>query len=89
VVLDTAGNLYGTTTDGGVDCGSDGCGTVFQLARPQQAGGSWTETLFSFQSTGGSEPDAIFLLGGKIYGTAAAGGENGLTNGVVYTIGPE
>jgi uncharacterized repeat protein (TIGR03803 family) len=32
LVLDKAGNLYGTTSDGGdLSCGFSGCGTVFKL----------------------------------------------------------
>jgi uncharacterized repeat protein (TIGR03803 family) len=33
LILDQAGNLYGTTSDGGdLSCGFSGCGTVFKLA---------------------------------------------------------
>ncbi len=33
LILDKAGNLYGTTSDGGdLSCGFSGCGTVFKLA---------------------------------------------------------
>src|SRR5271157_287744 len=48
LILDTAGNLYGTTYYGG-DYGSCGygCGTVFKLTR---GSGKWTETvLHEFQ----------------------------------------
>ena len=49
LIMDGAGNLYGTTTYGGSVCSEDGmrgCGTVFQLA-PSSTG--WTETvLYSF-----------------------------------------
>jgi uncharacterized repeat protein (TIGR03803 family) len=32
LILDTAGNLYGTTDYGGIhDCFSSGCGTVFEI----------------------------------------------------------
>jgi hypothetical protein len=56
VILDQAGNLYGTTAYGG--SGSCrlfqervGCGTVFELTPPKQHGGKWTEkVLHSFQS---------------------------------------
>ncbi len=78
---DQAGNLYGTTTTGGV---SDQ-GTVFELT---PSGASWTKTtLYSF--TGGhdgSTPSQI-LLGndGNLYGIAA-GGIFG--QGVVFQLTP-
>jgi hypothetical protein len=56
LVMDAAGNLYGTTAyDGTGSCellGSVvGCGTVYELSPPAQPGGAWTETvLYSFQS---------------------------------------
>jgi uncharacterized repeat protein (TIGR03803 family) len=36
LVLDTKGNLYGTTSSGGSQCSPFGCGTVFQIT-PQKA----------------------------------------------------
>ena len=55
VVFDRAGNLYGTTTEGG----AFGRGTVYELSPPATAGAEWTETvLYSFQggSSDGSYP---------------------------------
>ncbi len=50
LILDNAGNLYGTTLQGG----ENSVGTVFQLARPRAPGGSWMENvLYSFQSNNG------------------------------------
>ncbi len=54
LVIDSAGNLYGTTFFGGsgscVDNGS-GCGTVFELT--PKAGGGWTEiVLYNFKNDG-------------------------------------
>lgn len=46
LVLDAAGNLYGTTKYGGTtqSCGDEpGCGTVFKLSRAM--GGDWTEQV--------------------------------------------
>ncbi len=56
LIRDSAGNLYGTTTHGGIlECGGSGCGVVFKL---DTAG---TETvLYSF--TG---PDGTRLLRGS------------------------
>jgi uncharacterized repeat protein (TIGR03803 family) len=80
VIWDAAGNLYGTTTWGGVDsCSSGdfvGCGVVFKLAPSPD--GTWTESvLYSF--TGGADganPTAgvIFDAAGNLYGTTGSGG---------------
>ena len=79
LILDGAGNLYGTTVSGGIhldQCGV-GCGTVFQLS-PQQGGG-WTETLlhsFSYDGMDGVEPfgGLVFDAAGNLYGTTFGGG---------------
>ena len=31
LIRDSVGNLYGSATQGGNDCGNDGCGTIFEL----------------------------------------------------------
>jgi hypothetical protein len=60
LVMDSAGNLYGTTPLGGTNCSSqDGCGTVFQLV--PKVGGGWTENvLHNFNDNGkdGIAPEA-------------------------------
>src|SRR5580700_10210597 len=54
LVIDAAGNLYGTTAYGGTgNCKLlgilYGCGTVYELSPPAENGGAWTETiLYSF-----------------------------------------
>jgi uncharacterized repeat protein (TIGR03803 family) len=79
VVFDAAGNLYGTTVQGG-------CGTVFRLS--PVSGGTWKETvLHTF--TGGSdgcEPVAGVTLdkSGNVYGTASQSGPNG--GGIVFEL---
>ncbi len=71
VVLDAAGNVYGTTSQGG----SAGMGTVYMLT--PQSDGTWTETiLYSFQ--GGNDaatPNSslTFDAVGNLYGTAGGG----------------
>ncbi len=89
LIFDAAGNLYGTTNQGGnfnAYCGEYGseygCGTVFELM-PNGSGG-WTEkVLFSFCSqsncTDGASPYAglIFDAAGNLYGTSQYGGNFG------------
>jgi uncharacterized repeat protein (TIGR03803 family) len=79
LIKDKAGNLYGTTEEGGsTGCGS-GCGTVFKLAA------NGTETvLYAF--TGGSDgahPEASLIKDsmGNLYGTTTFGGDTGCENG--------
>ena len=70
LILDAAGNLYGTTSVGGA-----GCGAVFQLT---PVAGNWTETtLYSFDiySTGdATNASLIFDAAGNLYGTNQLGG---------------
>jgi len=80
LIADAAGNLYGTTLDGGTgSCNFEGvlgCGTVFELSPVE--GGGWTETvLYSFQGgNDGEYPRAglIFDAAGNLYGTTQDGG---------------
>jgi uncharacterized repeat protein (TIGR03803 family) len=89
LVIDSAGNLYGTTAYGGAgNCVVlgvfTGCGTVFELSPPQQKGGVWTETiLYSFQSGGdGYVPsgDLVVDKSGNLYGAMLVGGGLGESN---------
>ena len=83
LVRDPAGNLYGTTCEGG----SHRNGSVFKLT---PAGGAWTETdLYVF--TGGNDGSCpwgsvTIDAAGNLYGTTAGGGAYG--GGVVFEITP-
>jgi uncharacterized repeat protein (TIGR03803 family) len=72
LVLDSAGNLYGTAEGGG----TSNNGTVFKMS--PASGGGYTETvLYSF--TGGSDGQSpegglIFDSAGNLYGTTNTGG---------------
>jgi len=84
LIFDAAGNLYGTTTQGGA--GSNG-GTVFKLAPPAAGQTAWTETvLASFAKPGGTDPEAgvIFDKKGNLYGTTTSGGQGG----TVFELSP-
>jgi uncharacterized repeat protein (TIGR03803 family) len=85
LIIDAAGNLYGTTQKGGssVNCVSAGqsvgCGTVFELSLSV---GRWSASiLYSFigSSLDGANPEAslIFDSAGNLYGTTANGGNEG------------
>jgi len=89
LTLDAAGNLYGTTADGGACSlgGVFGCGVVFRLA--PNPDGSWTESvLHSFHGTDGDAPHygLTFDEAGNLYGTTAYGGSFGY--GVVFKLTP-
>ncbi len=77
LVMDTEGNLYGTTAYGGhinQFC-SAGCGTVFSLA---QLHGLWKETvLYRFTGADGIQPFSLIRdPAGNFFGTAAPGAFN-------------
>jgi uncharacterized repeat protein (TIGR03803 family) len=84
LIFDKAGNLYGTTEEGG----SNGYGTVFEL---KPSNGRWTESvLHSFPLTAGdgSSPlgGLIFDNSGNLYGTTLYGGTN--SDGTVFELTP-
>jgi hypothetical protein len=93
VLMDQAGNLYGTNAYGGVGkCqlfGSrTGCGTIYQLIPPKQKNGVWKEkVLYSFQGgKDGQFPwgDLTFDSAGNIYGATQYGGGFGSCNDPFY-----
>jgi uncharacterized repeat protein (TIGR03803 family) len=70
VIFDKAGNLYGTTEQGG----SQGPGTVFELTLSKQG---WKEhILYNFPSQGPGNPYSGVIFGrtGDLYGTVSSGG---------------
>jgi uncharacterized repeat protein (TIGR03803 family) len=97
LLLDSQGNLYGTTANGGSsDVCDGGCGTVFELS--PQAGGNWAETVvYSFCSlencADGQQPVGGPLVKdsvGNIYGNTIFGGSyrncNGDSCGVIFKL---
>jgi uncharacterized repeat protein (TIGR03803 family) len=75
LVLDSQGNLYGTTTVGGSGNCTVGCGVVFKLT---QKSGQWTETVVHAFSGGfdGAFPGGELVrdAAGNFYGPAYYGG---------------
>ena len=92
LILDQAGNLYGTTTNGG----ATDHGAVFELTH---VNGNWKETvIYSFCPTDcsdGANPFAglIFDPAGNLYGTTEWGGNSALCSGagcgVVFELMPK
>ncbi len=73
ITSDSAGNLYGTTLEGG----TTGNGTVYELS--PNGDGTWTETvLYNFVGgqEDGKEPESELVLDsqGNLYGTTHCGG---------------
>lgn len=93
VVLDGAGNIYGTTSNGGDSavCGDTvplGCGTVFELLAPTGNNDRYEEkVLWIFNNADGVEPQSSLILdsAGNLYGTTLAGGAN-REAGVVFEV---
>jgi uncharacterized repeat protein (TIGR03803 family) len=86
LIADAAGNLYGTSTQGGgMGCFGEGCGTVFKVA-PNGA----FSVVYAF--TGGNDGDYPMstLLAdkkGNLYGTADGGGAHG--DGTIFKLTPD
>ena len=82
LVFDKAGNLYGTTSEGGL-----GSGTIFKLS---PVGGNWTETVvhaFEGPPDGGFAYNGMVVdIFGNFYGATVHGGEN--NDGSVYKFTP-
>lgn len=89
LVLDAAGNVYGTTSAGGTGTGCDGnCGTVFELT---SSSGVWTEnTIYDFSNDGSDayrpSVGVVFDSVRNLYGTTSNSGANGC--GVIYQLVP-
>ncbi|HEY3777733.1 MAG TPA: choice-of-anchor tandem repeat GloVer-containing protein [Rhizomicrobium sp.] len=92
LILDSKGNLYGTTEQGGSEtqnCGPYGCGTVFEVSRKGKE-----TVLYSFH--GYQVNDGYNPLGGltrddsgNLYGTTFQGGAKSCNCGTVFEVSPE
>ncbi|MGA2370763.1 MAG: choice-of-anchor tandem repeat GloVer-containing protein [Candidatus Korobacteraceae bacterium] len=90
LVMDAAGNLYGTTVEGGdvygVSC-EYGCGTVFELS-PSSGGWVYRDMYDFMQSDAGRFPtDGVVMdANGNLYGIGSGLGD--FTGGGVFEITP-
>ncbi len=87
VVMDSKGNLYGVTGQGG----ANSYGTVFELSPPAAKGGAWTETIlhnFADDGVDGNYPYSSVVMDahGNLYGTTTQGGS--ARYGTVYELSP-
>jgi uncharacterized repeat protein (TIGR03803 family) len=85
LVADAAGNLYGTTSDGGGSCG---CGVIFKMT--PKANGAWVESV-PYRFTGAPNPGFAYNgmvvdSVGNFYGTTVHGGT--ANDGTVYKFTP-
>jgi uncharacterized repeat protein (TIGR03803 family) len=95
LIMDSAGNLYSTTLNGGAKCCSGfGGGTVFELT-PNAAKTSWVETvLYSFCAQGGARctdgeqafAGLVIDQAGSLYSTTELGGAD--DGGTVFELTP-
>jgi uncharacterized repeat protein (TIGR03803 family) len=86
LVMDSAGNLYGATLEGGNNACSGGCGVIFEL---KPVSGGWTESvIYSFQGgADGSSPSGVTLdRAGNLFGTTGGGGTSSL--GTAFQLVP-
>lgn len=80
LVFDSAGNLYGSTTDFGPHDG----GTVFELSLQS---GLWVfKTIYAFSEGQGPYSALTLDSAGDLYGTTYGGGKSG--NGIVFKLRP-
>jgi uncharacterized repeat protein (TIGR03803 family) len=82
LIFDAAGNLYGTTFQGG--SGTISQGTVFQLS--PGADGHWAETVLVTFSDNNPWGSPILDAAGNLYGATHAGGLYGA--GIVFELTP-
>lgn len=90
VILDSSGNVYGTTQGGGAgSMGCRGCGVAFELT--PGSNGAWTEkVLYNFGSVIGDAlaPQGVLAADskGNLYGISSGGGSQ--YQGAVFELSP-
>jgi uncharacterized repeat protein (TIGR03803 family) len=86
VILDAAGNLYGTPSEGGGNGfgSTSGAGVVFELSSGAKG---WQESvLYDFLSGGQTQPQSGLVMdaSGNLYGTTSEGGAHAW--GTIYEM---
>jgi uncharacterized repeat protein (TIGR03803 family) len=99
VVMDSKGDLYGTTSDGGSsqNC-EDGCGVVFRLSKATGGGGWYESGVYSLEGRAngwGPLSGSVVVNSTGVYGMTPQGGDPSCEAfrlsggcGVIYRIGP-
>lgn len=82
LIFDSSGNLYGTTSIGGLGSGSNLPGNVFELMPPPS--GPWTQQILSSQR---AAQTLIFDTLGDLFGVATGGGKGNAT-GLLFELSP-
>jgi uncharacterized repeat protein (TIGR03803 family) len=82
LIMDAAGDLFGTTYAGG----ANSYGTVFEIAKTSTGYASTPTTLVSFDGTNGATPEAGLIIdaAGNLFGTTSGGGT--YNEGTVFEI---
>ena len=82
LVADAAGNLFGTTAQGGLD----GDGTVFEIIKTRHGYASSPTTLVNFSGPDGAAPETNLIIdaAGNLFGTTYSGGA--ANSGTVFEI---
>lgn len=94
LVADAAGNLYGSTNEGGNSGCYGGCGVLFELTRGAHR--SWSFSVihyFMVKAGGGPSGNMAFDTAGNLYGTTVIGGNTNacpqqIGCGVVFKLAP-
>ena len=84
LLMDAAGNLFGTTQQGG----ANGDGTVFEIAHSGTGYASTPTTLFSFSATTGPGPNGGLIAdaAGDLFGTTDGQSSGASTDGTVFEL---
>ncbi|HEY6326637.1 MAG TPA: choice-of-anchor tandem repeat GloVer-containing protein [Candidatus Cybelea sp.] len=74
--------FYGATLEGGLGCGSTGCGTIFSMTPTGKE-----HLIYRFNNSGdGAYPNGLTAVGKVLYGTTEGGGTKG--SGTFFSITP-